>query len=27
LSGLTGGVRIIWPGNTRQFPNTGTQDQ
>jgi len=25
--GGTGAVRIIWPGNTRQFPSTGTADQ
>jgi hypothetical protein len=25
-SGKSGAVRIIWPGSTRQFPITSTQD-
>jgi hypothetical protein len=26
-SGGNGAVRIIWPGNTRQFPSTCTGDK
>lgn len=26
-AGIPGGVRIIWPGHSRQFPSTRTQDE